>query len=403
MATKRKRTSRRPAKKQARHRTTDCKHFTGYKPCFPDTRCYEECVDFDPIGKKILIINLDAMGNVLVTTTLLPAIKRKYPTSHISWITLKNAYRLLDNNPYLDKVYVWEPESWLILQQLDFDVVMNIDKSQRSGAFTMSLNAKEKLGFGLNKNGAIVPLNKEAGENYRLGLDDHLKFKVNRKTVSQILHETMKLKYMRDEYVLELSPAELAFCRQYRKSVGIRDEEVVVGFNTGCSDLYPNKKMTIEQHVELIRRMASMPGVKLALVGGPEDTLRNAEIVRQVGDMVINTPTTEGVRRGLCYESICDVIVSGDSFGMHAAIGLRKHVIAWFGVTSAREVDLFERGMKLIPEGLECSPCWKRECPYNLECISMVDLDAIVSYVETHRTALLRYRMEVDAHKHEPV
>ncbi|RPH36141.1 lipopolysaccharide heptosyltransferase family protein, partial [bacterium] len=68
------------------HRPPACKHFTGYKPCFPNTNCLEECVRFDPIGTKILIVNLDAMGNVLVTTSILPAIKRKYPQSHISWI-----------------------------------------------------------------------------------------------------------------------------------------------------------------------------------------------------------------------------------------------------------------------------------------------------------------------------
>ncbi len=364
----------------------DCKHFTGYKPCFPDTHCYEECVDLDPIGTTILIVNLDATGNVLVTTSLLPAIKRKYPESYVTWITLPNAAPLLDGNPYIDKVYIWEPESWLILQQMKFDVVMNVDKSQRSCAFTMGAKAKEKLGFGLNENGVIVPLNSEALENYILGLDDNMKFRVNQKPVPQILCETLKLKYKRDEYMLNLTSEEAAFCLAYKEEQGIRDEDVVVGFNTGCSTLYPNKKMSVSQHVDLINRLSSIPRLRLVLVGGDEDTHRNAEIARQVGRMVINTPTTEGVRRGLCYINICDVIISGDSFGMHAAIGLKKYVIVWFGVSCWTEVDLLERGEKLIPEGLECSPCWKHECPYNLECIQMIDLDSIVRHVEQYKT-----------------
>jgi len=358
-----------------------CKHFTGYKPCFPEARCYKDCVDFDPIGKKILIVNLDAMGNVLVTTSLLAPIKRKYPESHISWITLMNAAALLQNNPLLDRVYLWEPESWLILQQMKFDVVMNIDKSQRSCAFIMGLKAKLKLGFGLNADGVIVPLNKEANENYLLGLDDHLKFKVNQKTVSRILCETLKLKYNRDEYVLTLTAEEEEFCRGYRKECDIADNDMVVGFNTGCSELYPNKKMRIDQHIALINRMVEIPGTRLVLVGGPEDTQRNAEIARQAGGRVINTPTNEGLRRGLSYINICDVVISGDSFGMHAAVGLKKYVIVWFGVSCWTEIDLFERGEKLIPHGLECSPCWNKECPYNLECIDMIDLDRMVALV----------------------
>jgi len=364
-----------------------CKHFTGYKPCFPNTNCLEECVRFDPIGTKILIVNLDAMGNVLVTTSILPAIKRKYPQSHVTWITLKNAAPLLANNPLIDCVYLWEPESWLILRHIRFDVIMNVDKSQRSCALTMELSAGEKLGFGLSEHGAIIPLNPESEENYRLGLDDHLKFRVNTKTVSRLQCEQFKLEYGRDEYVLNLSAEEEAFCERFKAETGLTGEHLVVGLNTGCSELYPNKKLTVDQHVLLIEALAEMAGVRCVLLGGPEDTLRNAEIVRRLGQKVISTPTNEGVRRGVCYENVCDLVISGDSFGMHIAIGLKKHVIAWFGVSCWTEVDLFDRGIKLIPEGLECSPCWKRTCPYNLECIQLVDLDSIIAEVERVRAS----------------
>jgi heptosyltransferase-2 len=334
------------------------------------------------MGKKILIVNLDAMGAVVQTTAMLPAIKRKYPDSHISWITLKNAYRLLENNPYLDSVYVWEPENWMILQQMQFDIVYQTDKTKRSCAFAGTLNAKETIGFGLNKNGKIVPLNKEAEYSYILGLDDELKFRKNTLYGTQILQESMKLKYRRDEYVLELSEEEKQFCATYKEEHRLNGGDLIVGFNTGCSYLYENKKMTIDQHVTLINAMYGIQGVKLVLVGGPEDTERNAEIVRRVGEKVLSTPTTEGVRRGICYENICDVIITGDSFGMHVAIGLKKHVIAWFGLSCWSEIDLYDRGMKLIPEGLFCAPCWKRKCPYNLECIQMIDLKRIEEEVK---------------------
>ncbi len=368
-------------------RALACRHFTGYKPCFPNTTCLEECVRFDPIGTKILIVNLDAMGNVLVTTAILPAIKRKYPQSQISWITLKSAAPLLENNPLIDRVYLWEPESWLILRQIQFDVVMNVDKSQRSCAFVNGLSAAFKLGFGLGESGAVVPLNPEAEENYRLGLDDHLKFRVNTKTVSQLQCEQFRLEYCRDEYLLRLSSEEEAFCRVYKEEAGLAGAQLIVGLNTGCSELYPNKKMSVEQHHLLIDRLSDIPDVRCVLLGGPEDTFRNAEIARRAGKKVVNTPTNEGVRRGICYEDVCDVVISGDSFGMHIAIGLKKYVIAWFGVSCWSEIDLFNRGIKLIPEGLACSPCWKRSCPYGLECIQLVDLDAIVAEVRNVRAS----------------
>jgi len=387
MAKKTKPTRISKVKKSSRVIIPDCKRFTGYKPCFPNTTCNKECVDHDPIGKRILIVNLDAMGAVLQTTAMLPAIKRKYPQSHISWITLKNSFRLLDHNPYLDAVYVWEPESLLILQQIEFDVVYSVDKTARACAFVNTLKAKTKLGFGLNAKKQIIPLNKEAEYFYLLGLDDELKFKKNTQYGTQIVQEAMKLPYQRDEYVLNLSDEELQFCNQYKNKNGLNNDKLIVGFNTGCSHLYPNKKMTIEQHVALIEELYKISGVQLALLGGPEDTERNAEIVRRVGNKVLNTSTMEGVRRGLCYENICDVVITGDSFGMHAAIGLKKYVIVWFGLSCWSEIDLYDRGIKLIPEGLHCAPCWKKVCPYNLECIQMIDLQKIIDEVKQLHSA----------------
>lgn len=359
-----------------------CKRFSGYKPCFPDYNCWENgCKDNIPIGTKILIINLDAMGDVLMTTAQLPGLKRKFPESTIYWITLKNAASLLFNNPLIDHVLTFDASSILILQQMKFNYVLNVDKSQQSCALLNSLICENKLGFGLNKNGQIIPMNKGAHYNFNLGMDDHLKFKVNQRTGQDYLAETFENDYKRDEYVFEFTEEEKKFIESYRKKIGIRMKDKVIGFNTGCSELYPNKKMTIEQHIFLIKNLLKK-NYKIILLGGPEDTKRNKEIYSRFKGKIINTPTDEGLRRGICYENIPDIIVTGDSLGMHIAIALKKFVIAWFGVSCWTEIELYDRGVKFFQADLFCSPCWKRQCPYDLECIKMIDLDGIISAID---------------------
>ncbi len=356
----------------------DCKRFTGYKPCFSDHNCWTDgCKDPLPFGIKILIINLDAMGDVLMTTAQLPGIKRKYPTSTVYWVTLKAAKGVIENNSYIDKIFEYNAESLSILNNMKFDIVMNIDKSMRSGALAMSVNADKKLGFGINGNGQIFPFNKSAEYNYLLGMDDHLKFKINQRTGQDYLAETLELDYQRDEYIFNFSNDELNFIEKYKDSVGIKSNDEVIGFNTGCSDTFPNKKMTIEQHEILIERFLSYNRFKIMLLGGPEDTERNNYLSANFNNKIINTPMNEGVRRGACYENIPQVIITGDSFGMHLAIALKKYVIVWFGLSCWTEIDLYDRGVKLFPEGLECAPCWKKVCPNNLECIQMIDLERI--------------------------
>lgn len=362
-----------------------CKRFTGYKPCFSDHNCWiDGCKENIPIGKKILIINLDAMGDVLMTTAQLPAIKRKFPESTIYWITLKVAAPLLYHNQFIDFVLEYNFESISILQEIEFDYVMNVDKSQRSCALLNSTKAKHKLGFGLNGDGKIIPVNEAAHYNYLLGMDDHLKFKVNQRTGQDYLAETFELDYQRDEYVFNFTDEELKFIENYKKSIHINADDKIIGFNTGCSELYPNKKMTIEQHVYLIEKLLSLGKYKVMLLGGPEDTERNKIISDHFNGRIINTPTSEGVRRGACYESIPQVIVTGDSFGMHLAIALKKYVIAWFGVSCWTEIDLYDRGVKLYQKDLFCSPCWKKVCPYDLECIKMIDLERIIAEIENY-------------------
>jgi ADP-heptose:LPS heptosyltransferase len=264
-------------------------------------------------------------------------------------------------------------------------VVLSADKSRDACAFVSSLDCADVRGFTLSPLGQIVPADSRADYNFRMGLDDHLKFRVNERTGQDILAETWGLPYERDEYVLHLSAEEEDFCARQRAAWDL-EGRVVVGFNTGCSELFPNKKMTVEQHVRLAHTLLEDPSLVVLLLGGPEDSARNAEIEAQVraaapAGRLIDTPSTEGLRRGICYENLADAVVTGDSFGMHMAIALRKHVFAWFGLSCWQEIDLYGRGALFPPDGLDCAPCWKRVCPYNLECIQMIDLDAIARHV----------------------
>ncbi len=364
-----------------------CKKFSGYKPCFSYKNCLENgCQEDTPenqIGVKILIISLDALGAVLSFTSILPSIKRKFPISAVNWITLPSSEKILFNNHLIDKVWVWNDESRMILRQIKFDYLFNADKTNYACAFANEIIAKNKLGFLLNEDGKIIPANKSALYNYLMGNDDELKFRKNQRTGLDIIHETFELDYQKDEYQFFFTDEEREFIESYKKEINYDPSKTYVGFNTGCSNLFPNKKMTIEQHIYLIKKLSENESLKIVLLGGKEDTERNQQILsglpKEIQEHVISTPTTLGLRRGACFMDIADIVITGDSFGMHMAIALKKYVIAWFGLSCWSEIELYDRGIKLYQENLECSPCWKRVCPYDLECIKMIDLEKIIS------------------------
>jgi heptosyltransferase-2 len=375
-----------------------CKNFNGYKPCFSYENCLEEGCKHENeqtrIGTKILIISLDALGNVLDNTPVLYAIKRKYPVSTIFWLTMPGAKKILFNNPFIDKVFTWTDEQRMIVRQIEYDILLNADKSDYSCAFANEVKAKKKLGFLLNDDGKIIPANEGAMYSYKMGNNDQFKFKENRRSGVDIIHEVFELEFKRDPYIFIFSDEEKSFISNYKDEINYNNKKTYVGFNTGCSTLFPNKKMTIEQHIRLITEMLKDDNIQVVLLGGKEDTERNNQIYEafNISDRskIINTPTTLGMRKGFCFMDICDVVISGDSFGLHMAIALQKFVIAWFGLSCAAEIDLFDRGEKLVPEGLWCSPCWKKVCPYNLECIQMIDLEKIIKL--THEFSMNRIK-----------
>lgn len=357
----------------------DCRMFSGYKPCQYKRTC-DGCPHYDPVKQRIVLLSLEAMGAVLRSTCLLPAIKRQYPNCHITWVTLKNTKALLDNNPYIDRILLADTTQINTVRHLQFDILFAVDKSIEAGAIAEIIQAKDKRGFGLNPDGIIVPLNPEAAYQYDVGLNDELKFFINQKPETQQITETMGLNWERDPYILELTAAEKAEVSKRRALVTSQGAKGVIGYNTGCSVLFPYKKFTVPRAIEVIQNWRRLfPDYAIALLGGPEDTDRQRLMKEAFKDdpFVVNTPTTEGLRSGVLWMDTSDVVLSGCSLGLHIAIGLKKPSIAWFGVSCIQEIDVYDRGVKLQAD-VGCSPCWKKNCTMDVKCYDQVSPERIM-------------------------
>jgi ADP-heptose:LPS heptosyltransferase len=359
----------------------DCRHFNGYKPCQYKRLC-RDCPHYDPPFPRVLLINLHALGDVLRTTALLPKIRRTYPEAFITWLTLPTSQALLTGNPQIDQLLYWGSEAIETLKVRDFDIVLNVDKATESASLAMQVNAPDKRGFGLTRFGTITPLNPEADYLFYLGLNDEEKFFRNQKTELRLLAEAFGFEYQPDEYILELTPDEKAMVQRYRDAVPLEPGEIAIGINTGCSNLYPLKRWSVQYQAMIADRInQEIPEAKVLLLGGREDSERNWEIQKLARSPIIPTPTTQGLRNGIIYEDVCDLVVTGDSLGMHIAIGLKKEVVAWFGLSCAQEIELFGRGTKILAK-VNCGPCWKRCCDHDPLCNESVDPDEVIAEVK---------------------
>src|SRR5262245_22355044 len=84
----------------------DCRFFLGDRPCIwhKSIGALCPCDHYQRVEERLLIIKLDAMGDVLRTTALLPPLVEAHPQASITWITRSDARPLLERNPYIAEI-----------------------------------------------------------------------------------------------------------------------------------------------------------------------------------------------------------------------------------------------------------------------------------------------------------
>ncbi len=321
------------------------------------------------------------------STALLSSIRAKYPGHLITWVTDKPADQLLRHHPEIDRVLTTTADDLLLLKALKFDVALVIDKSLKASAILASTQANQVLGFQADLvTGAILPATPAAEELWQIGLSNQKKFFENRKSETQLVLEALQLQthsaQVRNdlpEYNLPLSTAEADLQEKRRLDWRLHPDQPVIGLNTGCSNVMPAKKLSVEFQRQVIRRLLGLGYENLVLLGGPEDTERNFQIGE--GLPVFQSPTDRGLRDGLVSVAACDLVLTGDSLGMHMAIARKKFVTAWFGPTCAHEIDLYGRGVAILAK-VACSPCWKRTCDKAEMCYDQVSLSEVIQALQ---------------------
>lgn len=342
---------------------SDCRFYKGGKPCIHNRLC-QGCPDFESVGKKILVIKLAAMGDVLRTTALLPALRKKYEPCQITWVVAPSGYGLLIGNPQIDRLFALDLGTVLRLQTELYDVAICLDKEDAATGLIASVKAPIKLGFGLNADGNIRPLNPGADYAFSLGLSDQVKFRENRRTYQDFTFEAAELLYEGQDYVFALSDEERQWAKNRLSELGLNEGDRLLGLNTGAGPVFGTKKWTIDGFVELARLAADRLGARVLLMGGPEEVERNRRIAAELSDLgerLIDTGCDNDLRQFASLVAGLDLLVTGDTLAMHLALAQGVDTVAIFGPTCTQEVQMYGRGEKIVST-LDCAPCYLKRC-----------------------------------------
>jgi heptosyltransferase-2 len=363
----------------------DCVHFGNDRPCDihkkTGVKC-SNCTEYEKKGPRILIVKLGAIGDVLRTTAILPNLHADYLCPQIFWVTRRDALPLFKNNFMIKKVIdAGSDECLITLLTEEYDLSINLDTSPESARLSEIISAKRKIGFGYAKEGYVYPLNPESRKWFLMGLFDDLK-KANRQSYQELMLEICWAKDRRlYEPILILDDKDRVKAARFYKDHYISHHKPIVGVNTGGGERWQNKKWTERHILEFCRLMKEhFPRAKVLLYGGPKEAKRHKSLLIKAPNNVLDTGCNHGLREFAAFVELCDVMVTGDTLAMHIAIALNKYTVVLFGPTSYREIHLYDRGTKIVPD-LDCLACYRNTCDKHPSCMELIKPDTLVENI----------------------
>jgi heptosyltransferase-2 len=360
----------------------DCRYWRGDRPCVFHKRegveC--ECAHYDKVAERVLVIKLDAMGDVLRSTCVLPWIRHRFRGAWVEWVTRPESVPLLIGNALVDRVITHGPDSLLALAVSRYDWVVNLDAGRTSCELAALANGAQKTGFVLDANGRIVPTNAAARAWLAMGVSDRLK-RANTRTYQDLMAEILDIPGAPVRYVFEMSREEIAGGERQLRALGWKAGRPTLGLATGAGVRWRFKQWREEAFGALIERAShAWPGLQIVLLGGPEERERNRRLEARFTS-VIDPGCENPVRQFAGLIRACDVVVTGDTLAMHLALAQGKRTIVLFGPTSHHEIELFGLGQKIYPE-LDCLCCYLATCDKSPNCMQEIRTSTVLAAVE---------------------
>jgi len=360
----------------------DCRFFLGDRPCVwhKTTGVLCTCDQYQKVEQRLLIIKLDAMGDVLRTTALLPALAEAHPRAAITWVTRRESRALLERNPYVTEVLNYGEDALVQLQARTFDRVINLDAGKTSSGLATLTKAAQKDGFILDPRGCVQPTNAAARKWLEMGLFDDLKRQGTR-TYQDLMLEIVGLRGAPHRYVLELTEDERARGRMHLEQRGVNFSRLVIGLNTGAGRRWPLKQWRADGYLELIERLANRHHAQFVLLGGPEEHERHQRLIAGSQVPLVDSGCDNPVRHFAAIVAACNLVVAGDTLAMHLSLSLGRRTIVLFGPTSAAEIEMYGLGEKVLPQ-MECLACYKNACDFVPNCMDLITTDMVEAAVD---------------------
>jgi lipopolysaccharide heptosyltransferase I len=337
--------------------------------------------------RKILLIKLSAVGDVVHTIPVLNKLRRRYPAAQLDWLVTSPIAELLRHNPSITNIIEFERDVWSTpwrlapfaayarlaarLRAAAYDLVVDMHGQFRTAALTLATGAPARIGFdrprarvwGASPRKFPLEARRHAWQGAREG--SWLAYTHHIAVPTLDLHAVDR--YLNLGSILELDKGPADFSFPIPQSANSRVDSLLRQHHIDRADLvvmapgtvWGTKHWGTEKFAKVAQHFLSQ-GFAVVLIG----TQRERNVCEEVADLApgavdLAGMTTLSELAALIRRAALNI--TNDSGPMHLAVALNRPVISIFGPTDPVWIGPYGRQHAVLHADLPCSPCYLRQ------------------------------------------
>jgi len=348
--------------------------------------------------KKILVIKLKNIGDVVLTTPALRRLRKRFPDAHIAILVKKGTEELLAGLPYLDEIIVLAPSSGFFLYALrkkGFDLSIDLSGGGDRGAFLSFFSgARYRVGYDPQGKGMwgkrFLYTHLIEPSNIREHVIDY-----NLKAIDYVIGSILKTKPCAsiDERMPELfvSDEDTNSIKRILSMNGGNDYSQRACFAKGIVTIHPTSRWLFkcwrdDGMAEVADYITTRYNYKAVFTCGA-DTKEKDRVKRILSLMKTSPQDLSGqlsIRQLAALIKMSNLFIGVDSAPMHIAFSVGTPIIALFGPTGWWAWGPFGKHDIVLHKELPCQPCGKDGCngSKHSRCLDEISTDEVIQAVD---------------------
>lgn len=330
--------------------------------------------------KKILVHSILGIGDLVLFSPFLLAIRERFPKAEIHIIVGRNSSKeFLSKCPYIFKVIVLNKERMsfqdkiisairLFGEKYDMSIASAHVDTRINPILALISHARIRIGPSSNKFSTLYT--------YPVAINGTIHL-VDRNF--KMFHELGW--HVKEDFELWISREDERYIDEFLQKQRLFPQSPLIAFTSGSGTKWGDmKRWPINNYVELAKVLKEKYQMDTTFIGGHKEKLIINNHLKDLLFPGINVAGKLTLHQSIALLKRCDLLVCNDTGFMHIASALRIPVIALFGPTDERVNGPYSGNNIVISRQTDCAPCykgsWKINCDKNL-CMENISVEKV--------------------------